>query len=96
MPPEARAPSSPAGLPEGAELIASDARGLVWSQIGPQATFIRAAAPDGAMPRDLLTINRHLMDVDLGHLPPMMPLIVGSLADVTVSGNDIQIDMQLR
>ena len=26
-----------------------------------------------------------IMDVDLGHLPPMMPLIVGSLADVTVS-----------
>ena len=37
-----------------------------------------------------------IMDVDLGHLPPMMPLIVGSLADVTVSGNDIRIDMQLR
>lgn len=34
-----------------------------------------------------------IMDVDLGHLPPMMPLIVGSLADVTVSGNDIRIDM---
>lgn len=37
-----------------------------------------------------------IMDIDLGHLPPMMPLIVGSLADVTVSGNDIRIDMQLR
>lgn len=37
-----------------------------------------------------------IMDIDLGHLPPMMPLIVGSLADVAVSGNDITIDMQLR
>lgn len=36
-----------------------------------------------------------IMDVDLGHLPPMMPLIVGSMADVTVSGNDIRIDMRL-
>lgn len=36
-----------------------------------------------------------IMDVDLGHLPPMMPLIVGSMADVTVSGNDIRIDMKL-
>ncbi len=32
-----------------------------------------------------------IMDVDLGHLPPMMPLIVGSLADVEVSGNRIEI-----
>ncbi len=34
-----------------------------------------------------------IMDIDLGHLPPMMPLICGSLADVTVSGNDIRIRM---
>lgn len=37
-----------------------------------------------------------LMDVDLGHLPPMMPLIVGSLGKVTVDGNDIAIRMQLK
>jgi len=36
-----------------------------------------------------------IMDVDLGHLPPMMPLIVGSLADVTVSGNHMKADMKL-
>ncbi len=35
-----------------------------------------------------------VMDVDLGHLPPMMPLIVGSLGEVTVQGNDITIKMQ--
>ncbi len=34
-----------------------------------------------------------IMDVDLGHLPPMMPLIVGSRANVTVRGNDISIIM---
>ena len=32
-----------------------------------------------------------VMDVDLGHLPPMMPLVVGSLADVTVLGNRIEV-----
>lgn len=34
-----------------------------------------------------------VMDVDLGHLPPMMPLIVGSRAQVTVRGNDISVVM---
>ena len=37
-----------------------------------------------------------IMDVDLGHLPPMMPLIVGSKADVHVKGNQIAIDMKLE
>ncbi len=32
-----------------------------------------------------------VMDVDLGHLPPMMPLIVGALGEVTVLENDIRI-----
>lgn len=35
-----------------------------------------------------------IMDVDLGHLPPMMPLICGSYAHVTVSGDDISIHME--
>ncbi len=34
-----------------------------------------------------------VMDVDLGHLPPMMPLIVGSMGEVTVKGNDIAVKM---
>lgn len=32
-----------------------------------------------------------IMDVDLGHLPPMMPLVVGSLAKVHLYQNDISI-----
>lgn len=33
-------------------------------------------------------------DVDLGHLPPMMPLVTGSMADVAVEGNDIRVEMR--
>jgi muramoyltetrapeptide carboxypeptidase LdcA involved in peptidoglycan recycling len=36
-----------------------------------------------------------VMDVDLGHTPPMMPLIVGSMAKVRTKGNDIEIRMEL-
>lgn len=34
-----------------------------------------------------------IMDVDLGHMPPMMPLIVGSLADITVAENRMAVKM---
>lgn len=37
-----------------------------------------------------------IMDVDLGHLPPMMPLIVGSMAEIDTIGNDISITMHKR
>lgn len=37
-----------------------------------------------------------LMDVDLGHLPPMMPLVTGSLGVVEAKDNAITINMQLR
>jgi len=37
-----------------------------------------------------------IMDMDLGHLPPMMPLIVGSVAEVDVSGNEISVKMECR
>ncbi len=37
-----------------------------------------------------------LMDLDLGHLPPMMPMITGSYAAVHVKGNSVQIQMELR
>lgn len=30
-----------------------------------------------------------IMDMDLGHLPPMMPMIAGAEASVSVKGNDI-------
>lgn len=37
-----------------------------------------------------------VMDVDIGHLPPQMPLICGSFAHVTVEGNDLTIEMELK
>lgn len=37
-----------------------------------------------------------IMDIDLGHLPPMMPLVCGSYADVEVLGNDIRIQMKMK
>lgn len=37
-----------------------------------------------------------IMDVDLGHLPPMMPMVVGSFGEVEVKGNDISITMHKR
>ncbi|MCD8395851.1 MAG: LD-carboxypeptidase [Lachnospiraceae bacterium] len=37
-----------------------------------------------------------IMDADLGHLPPSMPLVTGSCAMVQVKGNDIRVDMELR
>ncbi len=37
-----------------------------------------------------------IMDVDIGHLPPMMPLVVGSLAKVKVNGNDIEVKMEYK
>lgn len=35
-----------------------------------------------------------IMDVDLGHLAPMMPMVVGSVANVNVRENDISINME--
>ncbi|MDD7402368.1 MAG: LD-carboxypeptidase [Butyribacter sp.] len=32
-----------------------------------------------------------LMDLDIGHIPPMMPMVNGALATVTANGNDIMI-----
>ncbi len=37
-----------------------------------------------------------IMDVDLGHVPPMMPIVVGSLGEVVVSGNNIEISMKCK
>ena len=37
-----------------------------------------------------------IMDMDLGHVAPMMPIVVGSLADVTVQGNDIEVSMKYQ
>ncbi len=37
-----------------------------------------------------------LMDLDIGHVPPSMPLVCGSYAVVDATGNELAIDMQLR
>ena len=37
-----------------------------------------------------------IMDVDLGHMPPMMPLIVGSVARVVSRGNHITVEMKQK
>ena len=37
-----------------------------------------------------------VMDVDIGHLPPQMPLICGSMATATVKGNHLTVEMELR
>ena len=36
------------------------------------------------------------MDLDIGHIPPAMPLISGSYATVTSVGNDIEVEMKLK
>ena len=37
-----------------------------------------------------------LMDLDIGHIPPMMPLILGSYAKAELAGNDFTIRMELK
>ncbi len=37
-----------------------------------------------------------IMDADVGHLPPMMPLVMGSLAEVRVNGNNIEVKMEYK
>lgn len=37
-----------------------------------------------------------IMDVDLGHLPPMMPVVVGSMGTVDVCGNNITLIYELK
>lgn len=37
-----------------------------------------------------------IMDMDIGHVAPMMPLVTGSLAEVQINGNEVQIAMEYR
>ena len=37
-----------------------------------------------------------MMDLDIGHLPPMMPLICGSMASVISDGSTYRVEMELR
>ena len=36
-----------------------------------------------------------VMDLDIGHLPPAMPLICGSMAEVRTRDNSVTIEMEL-
>ncbi len=36
-----------------------------------------------------------IMDADVGHLPPMIPLICGSMAEVSVEKNKMTVKMEL-
>ena len=35
-----------------------------------------------------------LMDVDLGHLPPMMPVVVGAMAQMRYKANHLEVEME--
>lgn len=37
-----------------------------------------------------------LMDLDIGHVAPMMPLVTGSMATVTVDGSAVKVQMEYR
>ena len=37
-----------------------------------------------------------IMDLDIGHIPPAMPLICGSYAKVTSVGNDVEVGMEFN
>ena len=37
-----------------------------------------------------------MMDLDIGHLPPMMPLVCGSMARVVSDGRTYSVEMELR
>lgn len=37
-----------------------------------------------------------IMDADFGHLPPAMPVVMGSVATATIRGNKITIDMEYK
>ena len=59
---------------------------------------------------DIMGVDRHsaavsmleefhvpvIMDLDIGHLPPQMPIITGAFADVSANGNDICIEYEFR
>ncbi|PZU06651.1 MAG: hypothetical protein DI606_17815 [Sphingobium sp.] len=57
--------SRPAGLPEKAQLIGRDAKGIVWSEQTAQGLFVRASARNGKAVT-LLELNRHLAAVETG------------------------------
>ncbi|MBP5332289.1 MAG: LD-carboxypeptidase [Lachnospiraceae bacterium] len=55
--------------------------------------FDRIAAVTGILGKYNVPV---ILDLDIGHLPPMMPIISGACADVKVDGNTIGIKYELR
>lgn len=55
--------------------------------------FDRFTAAEGILSKYDVPI---LFDVDLGHLPPMMPLICGAMADVKAEEKKLEINMRLE
>ena len=55
--------------------------------------FDRIAAVTGILGKYNVPL---ILDLDIGHLPPMMPIISGACADVKVEGNKIGINYELR
>lgn len=37
-----------------------------------------------------------IMDVDIGHLAPMMPVVCGSMAKIHAEGNEYRVQMEMR
>ncbi|MBD5454116.1 MAG: LD-carboxypeptidase, partial [Lachnospiraceae bacterium] len=37
-----------------------------------------------------------VMDVDIGHLAPMMPVVCGSMAKIHAEGNEYRVQMEMR
>ena len=37
-----------------------------------------------------------IMDLDIGHVAPMMPLVTGSIATVIVKGNTVEVQMEYQ
>ena len=35
-----------------------------------------------------------VIDCDLGHVPPSMPIVMGSIGHVKVSGNDVKVEFE--
>ncbi len=65
--------------------------------------------PLAALGQDMMGVNQYnavtdvlagigapvVMDADIGHVPPVMPLVIGAEADVKVRGDDLRIAMKL-
>ena len=37
-----------------------------------------------------------IMDLDIGHMSPMMPVVCGSMGTLTVDGQDMELSMEVK